>query len=97
MSERRLDRGALVWGALFTVLGAAFLLQELGLWRIRGEVFLPVLLIVAGAMLLVSAVAGREGAPGHPEAKGGSAHDRTPGDEPGRSDVDRERGGEAGA
>jgi hypothetical protein len=36
MSMSRLDRAALVWGTVFVVLGMAFLLQELGLWRGRG-------------------------------------------------------------
>lgn len=56
--ERRMDRSALVWGALFTVVGATYLLQALGVWQVRGEVLLPVLLIAAGLVVVISGVAG---------------------------------------
>jgi hypothetical protein len=56
----RLDRAALVWGAVFTIVGGAFLLQELGVWRVRADVFLPVLLIVAGVLLAVTGMSRRE-------------------------------------
>jgi membrane protein DedA with SNARE-associated domain len=52
MSSRRWDRGALVWGAIFTVIGVTFLLQEADVWRVRADVFLPVLLVVAGVVLV---------------------------------------------
>ncbi len=54
MSTGGLDRAALVWGAVFTLLGAAFLLQELGVWQVRAGVFLPALLIVAGVVLALT-------------------------------------------
>jgi hypothetical protein len=60
MSPVRYDRTALVWGAIFTVLGVGFLLQETGLWQLRAEILLPSLLVVAGVVLLVAAVAGKE-------------------------------------
>jgi cytochrome c oxidase subunit IV len=57
--ERRgIDRSALVWGLLFTVVGLTYLLQEFGVWDVRGEVLLPVLLIVAGGAVLVTGFAG---------------------------------------
>ena len=59
MTTQRVDRAALVWGAVFAVTGATFLLQEAGVWRIRAEVFLPALLIVAGVVLIASGWLGR--------------------------------------
>jgi cytochrome c oxidase subunit IV len=57
--ERRgIDRSALVWGLLFTVVGLTYLLQALGVWDVRGEVLLPVLLIVAGGAVLATGFAG---------------------------------------
>jgi cytochrome c oxidase subunit IV len=57
--ERRgIDRSALVWGLLFTVVGLTYLLQALGVWDVRGEVLLPVLLIVAGGAVLVTGFVG---------------------------------------
>jgi hypothetical protein len=49
-----LDRGALVWGAVFTLVGLTFLLQEAGVWEVRADVFLPALVIVAGVVLIAS-------------------------------------------
>jgi hypothetical protein len=49
-----LDRSALVWGAVFAVIGVAFLLQEAGVWVVRASVFLPAVLIIAGVVLIVS-------------------------------------------
>lgn len=54
-----LDRTALVWGAVCTVLGLTFLLDELGVWDVRPAVILPVLLVVAGLTLLVTGLGGR--------------------------------------
>ena len=57
--ERRgIDRSALVWGLLFTVVGLTYLLQGLGVWDVRGEVLLPILLIVAGGAVLVTGFVG---------------------------------------
>jgi hypothetical protein len=56
----RVDRAALVWGAVFTIIGGAFLLQGWGVWRVRADVFLPVLLIVAGVVLAATGLARRE-------------------------------------
>jgi hypothetical protein len=49
-----LNRAALVWGTLFTLTGGAYLAQELGVWSVRPDVFLPLLLIVAGVVLLLT-------------------------------------------
>ena len=56
--RRGIDRSALVWGLLFTVVGLTYLLQALGVWDVRGEVLLPILLIVAGGAVLVTGLAG---------------------------------------
>lgn len=60
MTNGKLDRAALVWGALFTATGAAFLADALGWWQVRAEILLPILLIVAGVMLLAGNLTGRE-------------------------------------
>lgn len=54
MRAAALDRAALVWGVAFTVVGVTFFLEELGVWQVRAEVFLPVLLIIAGVVLVGS-------------------------------------------
>ena len=56
--RRAIDRSALVWGLLFTVVGLTYLLQGLGVWDVRGEVLLPILLIVAGGAVLVTGFVG---------------------------------------
>ncbi len=56
-SERRpADLSALVWGAVFVVLGGAYLLEALGVWDVRGAVLVPMLLILAGIIVLATAV-----------------------------------------
>ena len=50
-----LDRPALTWGAVFCALGAAFLLEDLVVWQVHLGVLLPLLLIVAGIVLALSA------------------------------------------
>lgn len=52
---RRLDRAAVAWGAVFLTVGLAFLLDELGVWRVQLGILVPLLLIVAGLALAVSA------------------------------------------
>lgn len=42
------------WGAALIVLGAYFLLNNLGLVRLRGDVLWPIFLILFGVLLLVS-------------------------------------------
>lgn len=51
-------RSALVWGVLFVMVGVVYLLQALGVWEVRGQVLLPVLLIVAGVTVIVTGVMG---------------------------------------
>ena len=56
-SERRpADLSALVWGTIFVVLGGAYLLDALGVWDVRGAVLVPTLLILAGIIVLATAV-----------------------------------------
>ena len=55
------DRGGLVWGTLFTVVGLTYLLQAAGVWEVRGEVLLPVLLIAVGVVVVVSGLGGGSG------------------------------------
>lgn len=50
-----LDRSSLVWGAIFLTVGAAYLLEEFDVWDVRLGVIVPLLLIVAGLALAVSA------------------------------------------
>jgi hypothetical protein len=49
------NRSSLAWGTVFCILGAALLLEELGVWRVRVDVLVPVLLIAAGVVVAVSA------------------------------------------
>lgn len=60
MNSQQLDRSALVWGAVFTVLGGTFLLEEAGVWSVRAGVLVPVLLIVAGLVLVLSGTVSKE-------------------------------------
>lgn len=59
MSAPRLDRAALVWGTVFVVLGMAFLLQELGVWRVEAEILLPLLLMLAGVIVIATGLGSR--------------------------------------
>jgi hypothetical protein len=59
MSVSRLDRAALVWGTVFVVLGMAFLLQELGLWQVRAEILMPLLLMLAGVLVIATGLGRR--------------------------------------
>ena len=49
----RSQRAALVWGILFIALGAGFLGERLGLFRMSGRIIFPALLIGFGIALLV--------------------------------------------
>jgi hypothetical protein len=49
------DRGSVAWGVVFCVLGVAFLLDALDVWEVRMGVLVPLLLIVAGIVLAISA------------------------------------------
>lgn len=56
--RRRPDRAALIWGMIFTVVGATYLLQALDVWTVEAEVLLPVLLIAAGLVVVITGLAG---------------------------------------
>jgi hypothetical protein len=58
----RLDRAALAWGAVFCTLGVAFLLEEAGVWQVRLGVLVPLLLIIAGVVVALSAASPGTGA-----------------------------------
>jgi hypothetical protein len=63
MSGKSLGRGTLVWGSLFTLIGGAFLAQAWGVWQVRADVLVPLLLIVAGSVLVVSGAGHRSPSP----------------------------------
>jgi hypothetical protein len=51
---RRVDRLSLVAGVLFVLAGIVFLLDALGVWRLRGDYLVPLGLIVLGLAVLAS-------------------------------------------
>lgn len=53
MSDRRLDRSALVAGVFFIAAGAVFLLERLGVWEVSLRVLGPVLLITLGLAIIL--------------------------------------------
>jgi hypothetical protein len=58
MTGRRLHRGAIVAGALFVVIGLAFLLDAADIVDLRPAIVLPVALVIAGLALLATAWSG---------------------------------------
>lgn len=60
-AERRRSRGArrAFIGAVLVIVGAAFLLQSLGVWTVRGDVVWPVIVIALGAWFVFGAVTPR--------------------------------------
>jgi hypothetical protein len=50
----RLDRLSLIVGVLFVLAGIVFLLDALGVWRLRGDYLVPLGLIVLGLAVLAS-------------------------------------------
>jgi len=52
-------RGSVIWGLIFVVLGVLFLLDQLEVIDLRAAYILPVVLIVIGAVFLVSGAATR--------------------------------------
>jgi len=52
-------RGFVIWGLIFVVLGVLFLLDQLEVIDLRAAYILPVVLIVIGAVFLVSGAATR--------------------------------------
>jgi hypothetical protein len=55
----KLDRGAVVWGVVFILLGSAYLLDDLGVWSVQITYLWPVLLIAAGVALAGTALTDR--------------------------------------
>jgi hypothetical protein len=51
---RGLDRLSLVVGVLFVLAGVVFLLDALGVWRLRGDYLVPLGLIILGLAVLAS-------------------------------------------
>jgi len=49
------DRKALIAGVFFIVMGVLFLLDQLDVIRLRAAYFIPIVLIVLGAAILISA------------------------------------------
>jgi len=52
----RMSRAAVFFGSVFTAVGLAYLFEDLGVWDLRAAFFLPVVLMVAGFALTVSAL-----------------------------------------
>lgn len=48
--------GVFVTGAVFAVLGFAYLLQEFGVWEVSAQYFFPLLLIFVGIAVALSGV-----------------------------------------
>lgn len=61
MSDRSLNRSALVAGVFFIAAGVVFLLERLGVWDVSLRVLGPVLLITLGVAVLLG---GRTHEPG---------------------------------
>jgi hypothetical protein len=53
-----INRSTVTWGTVFVLLGAAFLLDDVGVWTVQLGYLLPALLIVAGLALTATAVTG---------------------------------------
>jgi hypothetical protein len=51
---READRLSLVVGVLFVVAGVVFLLDALGVWKLRADYLVPLGLIVLGLVVLAS-------------------------------------------
>jgi hypothetical protein len=51
---RRVDRLSLVVGVLFVLAGVVFLLDALGVWKLRVDYLVPLALIVLGLGVLAS-------------------------------------------
>jgi hypothetical protein len=52
------NRSAVTWGVVFLAFGAAFLMDDLGVWRLELAYLLPVLLILAGLALTATSLTG---------------------------------------
>jgi len=60
MNDQPINRGSVVGGVFFILVGAAFLLQELEVWDLKAVYVLPVLLIALGVAVLLGGTTRRE-------------------------------------
>jgi drug/metabolite transporter (DMT)-like permease len=59
VNDRSYHRGSVIWGLIFIVLGVLFLLDQLDVIDLRAAYIFPVVLIVIGAVFLVSGAVSR--------------------------------------
>jgi len=59
VNGRSYHRGSVIWGLIFIVLGVLFLLDQLDVFDLKAAYIFPVVLIVIGAVFLVSGAATR--------------------------------------
>jgi membrane protein DedA with SNARE-associated domain len=59
MHEGAFHRSSVIWGLIFIVLGVLFLLDQLDVLNLKAAYILPVVLIVIGAVFLLSGAASR--------------------------------------
>ncbi len=60
MNDQPINRGSVVAGVFFILVGAAFLLQELDVWELNAVYVLPLLLIALGVAVLLGGTGKRE-------------------------------------
>ncbi|MGZ8755782.1 MAG: LiaI-LiaF-like domain-containing protein [Acidimicrobiia bacterium] len=60
MNDQPVNRGSIVAGVFFILVGVAFLLQELGLWDLKAVYIFPVLLIALGVAVILGGTRRRE-------------------------------------
>lgn len=60
MNDQPINRGSVIAGVFFILVGAAFLLQELDVWDLRAVYVFPVLLIALGVAVLLGGTRNRE-------------------------------------
>ena len=60
MNDLPINRGSIVAGVFFVLVGVAFLLQELGLWDLKAVYVFPVLLIALGVAVILGGTRRRE-------------------------------------
>ena len=59
MNGQGYHRGPVIWGLIFIALGVLFLLDQLDVLNLKAAYILPVVLIVIGAVFLLSGAASR--------------------------------------
>ncbi len=60
MNDKPINRGSVVAGVFFILVGTAFLLEELDVWNLRAVYILPVLLIAIGVAVILGGTTTRE-------------------------------------